>query len=250
MVPFAHKLGLPWRAGESKGGIIPERGHATMDSRTNTIAGWTLGACAAALALTIAGTTLFSAEKPEKAGYPVEGVSTEASGAAAEEPIANLLAKADAAHGAEVFKKCAACHTVNQGGANGIGPNLWGTVGEAKGQGKAGFAFSDALKGKGGTWDFDSLNQWLASPRKYVPGTKMTFAGLSAGKDRADVILYLNQQGSNLPLPAPQAGAPTATDAKAPPGAAPAAPGEEAKPSAEGLSNVATPANVAAPAGK
>lgn len=219
-----------------------------MDSRTNTIAGWTLGACTAALALTIAGTTLFSAEKPEKAGYPVEGVAAETGGGAAEEPIAALLATADAAHGAEVFKKCAACHTITQGGANGIGPNLYATVGEAKGQGKAGFAFSDALKTKGGTWDFDSLNAWLSSPRKYVPGTKMTFAGLSAGKDRADVILYLNQQGSNLPLPAPQAGAPTATEAKAPPGAAPATPGDEAKPSVEGISNVATPANAAAAA--
>lgn len=222
-----------------------------MDSRTNTIAGWTLGACTAALALTIAGSTLFTAEKPEKAGYPVEGVSADAAGGGeAEVPIADLLAKADAAHGAEVFKKCAACHTINQGGANGIGPNLYATVGEAKGQGKAGYAFSDALKGKGGNWDFESLNSWLASPRKFVPGTKMTFAGLSAGKDRADVILYLNQQGSNLPLPAPKAGAPTATDAKAPPGSAPATPGDKAKPSVEGLSNVATPANVQAPVGK
>jgi cytochrome c len=222
-----------------------------MDSRTNTTAGWTLGACAAALALTIAGSTLFTAEKPEKAGYPVEGVAAGAAGGGeAEVPIADLLAKADAAHGAEVFKKCAACHTINQGGANGIGPNLYATVGEAKGEGKAGFAFSDALKGKGGTWDFESLNAWLASPRKFVPGTKMTFAGLSAGKDRADVILYLNQQGSNLPLPAPKAGAPTATDAKAPPGAAPATPGDKAKPSVEGLSNVATPANVQAPVEK
>jgi len=222
-----------------------------MDSRTNTIAGWTLGACTAALALTIAGSTLFTAEKPEKAGYPVEGVSADAAGGGeAEEPIADLLAKADAAHGAEVFKKCAACHTINQGGANGIGPNLYATVGEAKGQGKAGYAFSDALKGKGGNWDFDSLNSWLASPRKFVPGTKMTFAGLSAGKDRADVILYLNQQGSNLALPAPKAGSGAATDAKAPPGAAPAAPGDKAKPSVEGLSNVATPANVQAPAEK
>lgn len=214
-----------------------------MDSRTNTIAGWTLGACAAALALTIAGTTIFTSEKPEKPGYPIEGAATDAGGGEAEEPIANLLAKADAAKGAEVFKKCAACHTINQGGANGIGPNLYATVGEAKGQGKGGFAFSPALAGKGGVWDFDSLNAWLTSPRKFVPGTKMTFAGLSAGKDRADVILYLNTQGSNLPLPAPQAGTPTATDAKAPPAvAAPAKPGAEASPSAAGLANVAAPA--------
>ena len=123
-------------------------------------------------------------------------------------PIASLLPTADAAKGAEVFKKCGACHTINQGGANGIGPNLYATVGEAVATGKGGFAFSDALKAKGGKWGFDELNAWLTSPRKYAPGTKMTFAGLSNPKDRADVILYLNTQGSNLPLPPPPAAAP------------------------------------------
>ena len=121
---------------------------------------------------------VFHGERPEKMGYAIEGVEEEgAGGGAAEVPIATLLATADAAKGAEVFKKCAACHTINQGGANGVGPNLYGDVGEAIAQGKAGFAFSDALKGVGGNWDFDKMNAWLTSPRKFADGTKMTFAG-------------------------------------------------------------------------
>ncbi|RZM32596.1 MAG: c-type cytochrome, partial [Sphingomonas sp.] len=117
----------------------------------------------------------------------------------------------------EVFKKCAACHSVNQGGANGIGPNLYATLGEGIAQGKGGYAFSDALKAVGGQWDFEKMNAWLTSPRKFAPGTKMTFAGLGNPQDRANVIAYLNAQGSNLPLPAaPAAGA-----------AAPAAAGDQ-----------------------
>jgi len=180
-----------------------------MDDRNNTIAGWVLAACGAALGLSIAGHMIFHGERPEKMGYAIEGVEEAgAGGAAAEQPIGAMMAVADASHGAEVFKKCGACHTVNQGGANGIGPNLYATVGEGIAQGKGGFAFSDALKAVGGNWDFEKLNAWLTSPRKFANGTKMTFAGLSNPKDRADVILYLNSQGSNLPLPpVPAAGA-------------------------------------------
>ena len=189
--------------------------HKHMDNRTNTIAGWTLAACGAALGLSIVGGMLYHGERPEKMGYAIEGVQEEgAGGAAAEVPIATLLASADPAKGAEVFKKCAACHTINQGGANGVGPNLYGTVGEAIAQGKGGFAFSEALKSVGGSWDFDKLNAWLTSPRKFANGTKMTFAGLGNPQDRANVILYLNQQGSNLPLPAAPAAADTASPAE------------------------------------
>jgi cytochrome c len=180
-----------------------------MDNRTNTIAGWALAACGLALGLSIVGGMAFHSERPEKMGYAIEGVEAEGgAGGAAEVPIATLLPTADAAKGAEVFKKCAACHTATQGGANGIGPNLYATMGEGIGQGKGGFAFSDALKGVGGKWDFDKMNAWLTSPRKFAPGTKMTFAGLGNPQDRANVIVYLNAQGSNLPLPAaPAAGA-------------------------------------------
>lgn len=187
-----------------------------MDDRSNTIAGWVLAACGAALGLSIAGGMIFHSEKPEKEGYPVEAADEAGGGAVAEVPIASLLPTADAAKGAEVFKKCGACHTINQGGANGIGPNLYGTLGEPIGQGKGGFAFSDALKSVGGNWDFDKMNAWLTSPRKFANGTKMTFAGLSNPQDRANILLYINQQGSNLPLPAAPAAAPAGDNAAAP----------------------------------
>lgn len=147
-------------------------------------------------------------------------------------PIATLLATADVAKGEAAFAKCTSCHTVNAGGANGIGPNLYGVVGEAIGQGAGGFAFSDALKSKGGNWDFDKLNEWLKSPKAYAPGTKMTFAGLSKPEDRANVIAFLNSQGSNLPLPKPDAAPAAAGDAAAPAADASAAPAPGAAPAA------------------
>ncbi|WP_375270532.1 c-type cytochrome [Sphingomonas sp.] len=174
-----------------------------MDDRNNTIAGWVLAGCGAALGLSIVGGMIFHGERPEKMGYAIEGVEEAGGGAEAKAvPIASLLPTADPAKGAEVFKKCAACHTINQGGANGVGPNLYATLGEGIAQGKGGYAFSDALKSVGGNWDFERMNAWLTSPRKFANGTKMTFAGLSNPEDRANVIAYLNQQGSNLPLPA------------------------------------------------
>jgi cytochrome c len=209
------------------------KGH--MDDRANTIAGWALAGGIAALGLSILSGEYFHAERPVKMGYTVEGVEEESAGpVVAEKPIAFYLASADAAKGADVFKKCGACHNAEKGGPNALGPNLWGVLGENLGQGAGGFAFSDALKGKGGNWDWDKLNEWLTSPRKFAPGTKMTFAGLSKPEDRANVIAYLNKQ-SNSPLPLPAApaegaapapaagkdaaapaGAPAKADAKAP----------------------------------
>lgn len=177
-----------------------------MDNRTNTIAGWVLAGCVGALGLSIASGMAFKSERPEKLGYVIAGVEdTAGGGAAAEAPIATRLASADVAKGEASFAKCASCHSIAQGGANGIGPNLWATIGEAIAQGKGGYAFSEALKAKGGTWTFDAMDAWLKSPRKYADGTKMSFAGLSDPVERANVIAYLNAQGSNLPLPAPSA---------------------------------------------
>jgi cytochrome c len=196
-----------------------------MDDRTNTIAGWVLAAGIAALGLTVVTGEYFHAERPEKMGYTVEGVEQEASAgdaAAAEQPIETYLAKADPAKGADVFKKCGACHTDQKGGPNGIGPQLWDVVGRPRAT-EAGFAYSDALKGKPGAWDWDSLGQWLKSPKDYAPGTKMTFAGLSNPQDRANVIAYLNSQ-SDAPKPLPTAAA--AAPAAAAGTAAAAKPGE------------------------
>ena len=177
-----------------------------MGDRFNTIAGWALFAGIIALGGGIVSSHIFHSERPEKMGYAIEGVEAEGEGGAASGPGLNtLLASADVAAGEKVFAKCAACHTINQGGANGIGPNLYATVGEAVATGKGGFAFSDALKTKGGSWSFEAMDHWLTSPREFAPGTKMTFAGLGNPADRANLIAYLNAQGSNLPLPAADA---------------------------------------------
>ena len=175
-----------------------------MDDRTNTIAGWVLGAGIVALGASIVTGEVFKAERPEKMGYPIEGVVEEGEGGGeAEQPIEFYLAKADPAAGEQVFKKCAACHNADKGGANALGPNLWGVLGKPHGH-VPGFAYSDALKSVPGVWDWNSLSAWLKSPKTYAPGTKMTFAGLSKPEDRANLIAYLNKQ-SDAPLPLPAA---------------------------------------------
>lgn len=193
-----------------------------MSDRFNTIAGWTLFAGIVALGGGIVSSKMFHEERPEPMGYAIQGVQAEGGEAAPAGPsFDTLLASADPAKGEKVFAKCMSCHTINQGGANGIGPNLYATVGEAVATGKGGFAFSDALKKVGGNWTFDQLNKWLTSPRDLAPGTKMSFAGLGNPVDRANVIAYLNSQGSNLPLPKPEAA--PADNAAAPADAANAA---------------------------
>ncbi|MEO8454198.1 MAG: cytochrome c family protein [Sphingomicrobium sp.] len=183
-----------------------------MDDRFNTIAGWVLFAGIVALGSSIVAGEMFLSERPEKMGYPIAGVEQAGAGsAAAEEPIEAYLAKADPGAGQQVFNKCAACHNADKGGANQLGPNLWGVLGEPIGQGR-GFAFSDALAKKGGAWNWDNLSQWLTSPRAFASGTKMTFAGLGNPQDRANVIAFLNEH-SDAPKPLPAA--PAATDASA-----------------------------------
>ena len=193
-----------------------------MDDRSNTIAGWVLAGGIVALGLSIVSGMYFHGEAPEKEGFTVVAEAASDAGAAAVVPIATLLATADVAKGEAVFKKCTACHNVAQGGANGIGPNLWAAMGKPHGH-VPGFAYSDALKSIPGIWDWESMDKWLANPKKYAPGTKMTFAGLGNPEERANVILYLNSQGSNLPLPAPPA---ADAAAAAPAAAADAATGE------------------------
>ena len=128
-----------------------------MNDRFNTIAGWTLFGGIVALGLSTISSHYFLADKheaPEKMGYAVVGAADGAGAAAVVAPIANRLAKADAAKGEAIFAKCKACHTIDQGAANGIGPNLWGVNGDGIGQGRGGFAFSDSLKAKGGKVGF------------------------------------------------------------------------------------------------
>jgi cytochrome c len=182
-----------------------------MDDRKNTIAGWVLFAGIVALGSTIVAGEVFHTERPETMGYPIEGVEAEGEGAEAQQPIEFYLASADPAKGADVFKKCQACHTIEQGGPNGLGPNLYATLGKPHGH-VPGFAYSEALKSVPGVWDWTSMSEWLANPKKYAPGTKMTFAGLSNPQDRANVIAYLNTKSSSpLPLPAAPAEAVAST---------------------------------------
>src|SRR5687767_4990074 len=184
-----------------------------MKDRNNTIAGWVLFAGIIALGASIVTGEVFHAERPEKMGYPIEGVEVEGEGGEAEKPIAFYLASADPAKGEQVFKKCAACHNADPGGANALGPALYGVMGNPV-AGHPGFAFSEALKGKGGQWDWDAMSAWLANPKKFAPGTKMTFAGLSKPEDRANLMAFLNSRDAS-PLPVPAAPAEDASAAVA-----------------------------------
>ena len=179
-----------------------------MDDRFNTIAGWVLFAGIVALGSSIVAGEVFHSERPEKMGYPIEGVEVEGEPGEAAKPIEFYLASADPAKGQQVFNKCTACHTVEKGAPNQLGPNLWGVLGEPVGKGH-GFAFSPALAEKGGTWNWDNLSEWLTSPKAFAPGTKMTFAGISNPQDRANVIAFLNSK-SDAPRPLPTAPAATA----------------------------------------
>jgi cytochrome c len=177
-----------------------------MSDRFNTTAGWILFAGIVALGAGIVGSKMFHQERPEPMGYAIQGVEAEGDAAATAGPSLNtLLASADVAKGEKVFAKCMACHTIASGGANGIGPNLYGIVGDSKAEGRGGFAFSADLQKVGGKWSFEDLDKWLTSPKAMASGTKMSFAGLANPADRANVIAYLNSQGSNLPLPAADA---------------------------------------------
>ncbi len=184
-----------------------------MEDRSNTIAGWVLFSGIVAIGLGSLSGKYFEAGKhhrPDPMGYAIEGVVPSGGEAAAEQPIEALLAVADPVKGEASFKKCMSCHTINPGGAAGLGPNLHGVVG--KGVAGGSFAFSDALKGKGGKWDWASLSEWLKNPAAYVKGSKMTFAGMPAAAERANLMAYMNAQGSNLPLPA----APAPVEAETP----------------------------------
>ena len=150
---------------------------------------------------------IFYVEKPEKPGYAVEvqQASTSTTAAVAVEDkkvdIAALMALGDVNAGEKIFKKCAACHSINQGGANKIGPALYNVVGRKIG-GVADYKYSKAFVEYGKEWNFEELNGFLIKPSKWIKGTKMAYAGLRKEEDRASVIKYLNQNSDNpLPLP-------------------------------------------------
>ena len=147
---------------------------------------------------------VFHVNKPEKPGYKVEVVSTTKSSeseAIETIDIAALMALADLDHGKKIFKKCSACHSIKSGGGNKIGPALYNVVGRAVG-GVQDYKYSKSLITYGNEWTFEELNGFLIKPAKWIKGTKMAFAGLKDEKDRASVILFMNQNGDNpTPLP-------------------------------------------------
>ena len=150
---------------------------------------------------------IFYVEKPEKSAYQVESITTVASNTTTEtssassdsENIMALFASTSAAEGAKVFKKCAACHSIVENGANKIGPALWGVLGRAAGS-LQDYKYSKAMAAYGKNWSFDEMNGFLIKPKDWIKGTKMSFAGLKKAKDRAAVILYMNENTNN-PLP-------------------------------------------------
>src|ERR1700761_4823194 len=180
-----------------------------MDSfELNKILGAVLGTCLIMLVTSFTASAIFAPEKLSKPGFEIAVKEEAAAGgekaaAAPAEPIEKLLQTASVQKGEQAAKKCGACHDFAKGGPNKVGPNLYGIVGDKKGEGR-GFNFSAAMKAKGGTWTIDDLNQFIDNPKGFIPGTAMGFAGIQKGSERADVIAYLNSL-SDSPAPLPTA---------------------------------------------
>ena len=149
--------------------------------------------------------SVFHVKKPKNPGYQVEmesqQISSETQAAEVVEKIdiVALMALGDIASGEKIFKKCAACHSINKGGKNKIGPALYNVVGRAVG-GLDDYKYSKALASYGKEWTFEELNGFLKKPASYLKGTKMSYAGLRKEKDRASIIKYLNQKSDNPKL--------------------------------------------------
>ena len=149
---------------------------------------------------------IFYVEKPEKSAYQVANVSTATttettSTSSSAEPgeIMALLASANVADGEKIFKKCVACHSITKEGGNKIGPALWGVLGRQAGS-VSDYKYSKAMAAHGKLWSFEEMNGFLTKPKNWIKGTKMSFVGLKSEKDRAAVILYMNEK-TDSPLP-------------------------------------------------
>jgi cytochrome c len=223
-----------------------------MDSfEWNKILGAVLGTAMFVLVVRFAGEAIFEPEKPAKPGYVVEGVQEASTASGPTQPVEEALPdfgtelpKADVAAGKDVSVRCEQCHNLAKGGPNGTGPNLWGVVGRARAE-HPGFTYSSAMMADHGTWDYEKLFRFLKLPAAYVPGTKMSFAGLRSATDRINLLAYLRTQAdSPLAIPAPAPAKPAAPAPGAAPangaavapanGATPPAPANEKKPNGKG----------------
>jgi cytochrome c len=178
-----------------------------MDSfEFNKIAGAVLGTLLFIMGLGILSEAIFHHGVPKQSAYAlpsaeVETASTGGAATATAAPIADRLKTADAKKGEGLIKPCTACHVFDKGGANKVGPGLYGVV-NAPIASHAGFAYSDSLKGKGGKWDYASLDHFIEAPKGFASGTKMAFGGEKDPARRADIIAYLRSL-SDEPAPLP-----------------------------------------------
>jgi cytochrome c len=214
-----------------------------MDSfEFNKIAMAVLGTVFVLFGVSIISEAIFHSESPETAGFaiaavePGEGPGKEASGPAYD-PIEQLLATADVDEGENVSKKCETCHTLEQGGPNKVGPNLYGVVGRPIAS-HEGFGYSSAMEeyGAGKTWTYAELNGFLWNPKKHIKGTAMGFAGLKKTQERADLVAYLRTLSAN-PEPLPTSDTTAQSGESTAPAATESAPATETKPAEENSGN-------------
>jgi cytochrome c len=218
----------------------------------NKIIGAVLGTAIFIFVVRLVAEKIYEPEHPAKPGYVVEGVVETPTGGAPAAPVAEVvpdfgtvLPTADVANGKTVAGKCEQCHDISKGGPNKIGPELWNVVGRPRAT-EAGFAYSGAMKGKGGSWTYEELFKFTHSPQSIVPGTKMSFPGLRSEKDRIDLLAFLRtQEDTPAAIPAP---APKAAEAPAAAPAAAGAPAADAAAPAKDAAPAAAPAKDAAPA--
>lgn len=225
-----------------------------MDSfELNKVIGAFLAVVFVMFSVTLVSGTIFSSHAPETAGYAIEVAEAAPGGAAAPveagPSIIELLATADADAGQSAFRPCAACHTAEKGGANRVGPNLWGVINRPIAS-HEGFNYSAGMRefSQGGSvsWDYEHISQFLKAPRSYVSGTSMAFAGIKNPQQEANLIAYLRTLSDDpAPLPEPAAAAeePAAEEGAAEPAQpTPATDGTEASPETDAGTPAEAPA--------